>query len=303
MLSNFLIGLREGLEAALVVSILVAYLVKSDRRDQLKWIWLGVGLALLVSAGFTVGLGLQSRKLDFRSQELLGGVLSLVAVVFVTWMVFWMAGAARSIAGELRGRLDAAAESRLGVLLIGFLAVGREGMETGAILWAKTQTATGRDKPEGAVLSSTPLVGAVLGILAAVVIGYLIYRGALQINLSRFFTWTGAALIVVAAGVLSYGVHDLQEIDVLPGLGTTLFDISGTVDVNSWYGSLLAGMFNFTPAPTVLEAVVWLAYLVPVMTLFLLAVRRRSAAPRPTASTASTDPAPAPAEPQKEPTA
>jgi high-affinity iron transporter len=287
VLSNVLIGLREGLEASLVVSILVAYLVKSDRRHQIRWIWAGVGLAVALAVGFTLLLGLQSRKLDFRSQELLGGVMSLVAAVFVTWMIFWMAGAARTIAGELRGKLDAAADSPVSIVLIAFLAVGREGMETAAILWANTQTATGRDKPAGADLTSTPLIGALVGIGIAVVIGYLLYRGAVTINLTTFFTWTGALLILVAGGVLSYGVHDLQEIDVLPGLGNTLFDVSGTVNASSWYGTLLGGMFNFTPAPTVLEATVWVLYVVPVTALFLLTIRRRSAAPR--------TPAPAPA--------
>lgn len=288
VLSNFLIGLREGLEAALVVSILVAYLVKSERRSQLKWIWLGVGIAVALSVGFTLYLGFQSRALDFRSKELLGGTMSIIAVVFVTWMVFWMAGAAKSIAGELRGKLDAAADSWLGVTIIAFLAVGREGMETAAILWANTRDATGRDKAEGFETTSTPLIGALLGIATAVVIGYLIYRGALTINLSKFFTWTGALLVLVAGGVLAYGIHDFQEIDVLPGYGNHLFDISGWYDAGSWYGTLLAGMFNFTPTPTVLEGLAWILYVLPVMTIFLLRARGRrgpqQAAPAPTGS-------------------
>ena len=273
MLSNFLIGLREGLEASLVISILVAYLVKSDRRPQLKWIWAGVGLAVALSVGFTLVLGFQSRKLDGRSTELLGGIMSLIAVVFVTWMIFWMAGAAKSIAGELRGKLDNAADSPISIIVIAFLAVGREGMETAAILWANTRDATGRDKLEGVDTTSTPLIGALLGITTAVVIGYLIYRGAVSINLSRFFTWTGALLVLVAAGVLSYGVHDLQEIDVLPGLGNQLYDISNVLNASSWYGSLLGGMFNFTPSPTVLEGIVWVLYVVPVMAIFLIRTR------------------------------
>ncbi|WP_232678043.1 iron uptake transporter permease EfeU [Nocardioides sp. R-C-SC26] len=283
MLSNFLIGLREGLEAALVVSILVAYLVKSDRRHQLRWIWTGVAVAVLLPVGATLLLGAQSRKLDFRSTELLGGVLSLVAAAFVTFMVFWMAGAARSIAGELRGRLDAAADRPFALALVSFLAVGREGMETAAILWANTQTATGRDQAPGTELTSTPLIGALLGIATAVVIGFLLYRGAISINLTVFFTWTGAFLVFVAAGVLSYGVHDLQEIGVLPGLNSHAWDISGWYDPSSWYGAILAGMLNLTARPSVLEVLVWWAYVVPVMTLFLLAARRRRA-PRPAPS-------------------
>ena len=283
MFANFLIGLREGLEASLVISILVAYLVKSDRRHLLRWIWLGVGLAVGLSVAFTLFLGFQSRQLDFRSQELLGGTLSLLAAVFVTWMVFWMAGAAKSIARNLRSRIDDAADSPLSLVVIAFLAVGREGMETAGILWTNTRNATGRDMPEGFETTSGPLVAALLGIAVAAALGWLIYRGAITINLGRFFTWTGALLILVAAGVLSYGVHDLQEAGVLPGAGRTLFDISEHLNASSWYGSLLAGLFNFTPSPTYLEALAWALYVVPVTALFLWVVHRRPAAPRPAA--------------------
>lgn len=284
MLGNFLIGLREGLEAALVVSILVAYLVKSDRRHQLRWIWLGVGVAVALSIGVTLGLGLQSRQLTFKTQELLGGVLSIVAAAFVTWMIFWMATAAKSIAGDLRGRIDTAAGRWWSLTLVAFLAVGREGMETALILWSNTRTATGRDLPEGAPVSWEPLVAAVLGILAAVVLGYLIYRGAVSLNLTVFFTWTGAFLILVAAGVLSYGVHDLQEADVLPGLDDHAFDVSGAIPPGSWYGTLLKGIFNFSPQTTWWEAGAWLLYVGLVLPAFVWVVRRRGRAPRPSAT-------------------
>lgn len=289
MLANFLIGLREGLEAALVVSILVAYLIKTDRRRSLRYVWLGVGLAILLSVAVTLGLGLQSRQLDFRSQELMGGTLSLVAVAFVTWMVFWMARAARSMAGELRGKIDAAADRWWSLALIAFLAVGREGLETGVLLWTFTRTATGRDQPAGFETTSAPLLAAVGGIALAVALGYLIYRGAVSINLTWFFTVTGLLLILVAAGVLSYGVHDLQEIEILPGLNNTLFDISGSFDPSSWYGTILGGMFNFTPAPTVLEAAAWLIYVIPTTFWYLRSLRRRQ---QPTPATAATAPAP-----------
>jgi high-affinity iron transporter len=218
----------------------------------------------------------------------MGGTLSLVAAAFVTWMVFWMAGAARSIAGQLRGRVDAAAGKWWSLTLLAFLAVGREGLETGVLLWTFTRTATGRDQPEGFETTAEPLLAAVGGIAVAVALGYLIYRGAITINLTWFFTVTGVLLILVAGGVLSYGVHDLQEIDVLPGLGDTLFDISASFDPNAWYGAVLGGMFNITPAPTVLEAVVWTAYVVPTVTLYLRSLHRRTPptpAPTPVAAT------------------
>jgi high-affinity iron transporter len=290
--ANYLIGLREGLEAALVVSILVAYLVKSERRHLLPRIWGGVAVAVAVSLAFGALLTFGPRGLTFEAQEMIGGVLSIIAVAFVTWMIFWMARAARSMSGELRGRVDKAADGgRWSLALVAILAVGREGLETALFLWAATQAGT-RDAAGAVTPTWQPLLGAALGILTAVALGYLLYRGAISINLSRFFTWTGGFLILVAAGVLSYGVHDLQEAGFLPGLNDIAFDVSGVIDPGTWYATLLKGVFNFSPVTTVLEAVVWVAYAVPVMLLFLRGVRRRSAsAARPAAPT----PAPTPA--------
>jgi len=287
VLANFLIGLREGLEAALVVSILVAYLVKTDRRHLLPRIWLGVALAVGLSVAITLGLGVQSRQFTFKTQELIGGTLSIVAVCFVTWMIFWMARAARTIGTQLRGSIDAAAEGkRWSLTLIAFLAVGREGLETALILWTSTRAAIGRDIAPSAEQTAEPLLAGLAGILTAVVIGYLVYRGALTINLSKFFTWTGAFLILVAAGVLAYGVHDLQEADFLPGLNNLAFDVSETVDPSSWYGTLLKGIFNFSPASTKLEVAVWATYVVVVGLLFLRSVRRRAVVAPPPAPAA-----------------
>ncbi len=281
MLANFLIGLREGLEAALIVSILIAYLVKSGRRHLLPQIWIGVGIAVAVSLAFGAALTFGPKGLTFEAQELIGGLLSIVAVGFVTWMIFWMAKAARTLSGELRAQIDKAADAgRWSLTIVAMLAVGREGLETALFLWAATQTAAG-----GTGNATSPLLGAALGLLLAALLGYLIYRGALKINLGRFFTWTGAFLIVIAAGVLAYGVHDLQEAGVLPGLNNLAFDVSAAVPPTSWYGTLLKGIFNFSPATTVLEAAAWLLYFIPTLTIFLYQKRRRTPAapPRPAA--------------------
>ena len=285
MFANYLIGLREGLEAALVVSILVAYLVRSQRRSLLPRIWVGVALAVAVSLAFGAALTFGPRGLTFKAQEGIGGTLSMVAVGFVTWMIFWMARAARGLGGELRGQIDAAAEGgRWSLALVAILAVGREGLETALFLWAATKAGT-RESHGSVTPTWEPLLGAALGLCTAVVLGYLIYRGAVRINLTKFFTWTGGFLIIVAAGVLAYGVHDLQEAGFLPGEHNLAFDVSETIDINSWYGALLKGIFNFSPATTKLEAAAWLLYAIPVMALFLRGVHRRNAPARPVTPT------------------
>ncbi|MFD5327622.1 iron uptake transporter permease EfeU [Streptomyces sp. NPDC127092] len=269
MFGNYLIGLREGLEASLVVCILIAYLVKTERRDALKPIWIGIGVAVGLALAFGAGLEFGSQELTFEAQELLGGSLSILAVVLVTWMVFWMRRTARHLRAELHGRLDAALRMGTGALVAtAFLAVGREGLETALFVWASVRAASS----SGADGTYAPLAGVVLGLLTAVFLGWLFYRGALRINLARFFTWTGGMLVVVAAGVLAYGVHDLQEARFLGGLGNKAFDVSATIPPDSWYGTLLKGVFNFQPDPTVVQVTVWALYLIPTLALFLAPV-------------------------------
>jgi len=271
MLANYLIGLREGLEATLVVVILVAYLVKSDRRSLLPGIWAGVGIAVAVSLAFGALLTFGPRGLSFEAQEAIGGTLSIIAVGFVTWMVMWMARSARTLSGDLKGQVDrAAGAGRASLVVVAMLAVGREGLETALFLWAATQAAAHGGSTTG------PLAGAALGIATAVVLGYLFYKGAVKINLAMFFKWTGAILIVVAAGVLAYGVHDLQEAGILPGLNNLAFDVSRAIPPGSWLGTLLKGTVNFSPATTSLQAVVWVLYVAVTMTVFFRVLRRSS---------------------------
>jgi high-affinity iron transporter len=268
VLANFLIGLREGLEASLVVGILIAYVIKIGRRDVLRRIWLGVGLAALLSLAIGALLTFGAYGLSFEAQEIIGGSLSIVATAFVTWMIFWMLRTARNLSGHLRQDVDRhLSGAGWGLVLVAFLAVGREGIETALFIWAAVQ-ATGS--------TTFPLLGAALGILAALLLGYFIYRGIVRINLTKFFTYTGLFLIIVAAGVLAYGVHDLQEGGLLPGLNSLAFDVSNVIPPDSWYGTLLRGTVNFTPATTWLQAVAWLLYVIPVLTIFLISTRRHS---------------------------
>jgi high-affinity iron transporter len=270
---NYLIGLREGLEAVLVVSILIAYLVRIDRRDRLTPVWLGVAAAIALSVAFGALLTYTSTSLlrSFEAREAFGGMLSIVAVGFVTWMIFWMRRTARTIRAELTGKLEAAlAVGAAAVAGMAFLAVGREGLETALFFWSAVQAAGS---------TAAPVTGFTLGVATAIVLGWLLYKRTVKLNLSRFFLWTGAGLAVVAAGVLAYGVHDLQEAGWLPGLTNLAFDVSAQVPPGSWYGTLLKGIFNFSPQTTVLEAIVYVAYLVPVLFLFLRPVRQRQPAP------------------------
>ncbi|GID90983.1 iron uptake transporter permease EfeU [Amorphoplanes digitatis] len=272
MLATYLIGLREGLEATLVVTILVAFLVKADRKDRLPQVWAGVAAAVALSVGFGALLSYTSTTLlrDYDQRELFEAITSILAVAFVTWMIFWMRRAARSIAGDLRGKLaDALAVGSIAVAVMAFLAVVREGLETSLIFYSAVQ---------GAGVDGGPLYALLGGIASAVLLGYLMYATAVRINLTVFFTVTGVLLILVAAGILKYGVHDLQESGVLPGLNTLAYDISGTLDPSAWYTALVTGIFNITPTASVVEALAWVAFAVPVLFLFLRPTGSRPAA-------------------------
>ncbi|MFZ2516515.1 MAG: iron uptake transporter permease EfeU, partial [Candidatus Lutibacillus vidarii] len=243
--SNALIGLREGLEAALVVVILVAFLVKTDRRWALRYVWIGVGAAVALSVAVAAGLTLGSRELPESVEETVTGVASLIAVGFVTAMIFWMRATARSVAGDLTGRLGRAVDiGPWAVALVGFLGVGREGLETALFVFASVQAAG-----EG---SSAPLLGWAVGLLAAVALGLAIYQGAVRIDLAKFFRWTGVVLVFVAAGILAYAVHELQEAGWLPGEDSMAFDVTSTIAEDSWFATLVRGMFNLRPAMAVL---------------------------------------------------
>jgi high-affinity iron transporter len=269
LVNNGLIGLREGLEAALVVSILIAFLVKTERRSSLPFVWLGVGVAVLLSIGFGALITFTTSTMSFQQQEAFGGGMSILAVVFVTGMIFWMRKAARTIAAELRGKMAKALEiGPWAVAAVAFISVGREGLETAVFFYSSVQSA--------GVGTTEPLIGFVVGIGIAVALAWLLYAGAIRFDLGKFFTWTGALLVFVAAGVLAYGLHDLQEAAILPGLNTLAFDLSTTVPEASWYGALIKGIFNYSQRTTVLQAVAWVAYVVIVLPLFLIRPRVRA---------------------------
>jgi high-affinity iron transporter len=295
LFATFTIGLREGLEAALVIGILVAFLVRSDRRDVLPRLWLGVGLGIALALGLGFLLTFGAYTLSFEAQEVIGGSLSILAVAMVTTMVFWMLRAARTMRKELEGGLTRALASggMWGVVAIGFISVAREGIETALFLWSMVRSFGG---------TGDALAGAAIGLVVAGALGYLVYRGMVRIDMRRFFTVTSAFLIVVAAGVLAYGIHDLQEARVLPGpfaAGAPIDPATGVVAVGlggfpfGWafqasdilppsgaVAAILKGTIGLSPDMTWLEVIAWATYLVIVGSLFIRRTRA-SSAPRP----------------------
>jgi len=270
MLSTFVIALREGLEAALIVGILVAYIVRTDRRQLLKPLWIGVATAIAASLGLGAILSFTSAELSSRGEELFAGLTSFIAVGLVTWMVFWMKRAARTLRDELHGKVDnALVGGPISLALVAFFAVMREGLETALFIYTNFKTV-------GAASSAT--VGLVLGLALAVALGYLIYNRSVKLNLSKFFTVTGVALIIVAAGVLSYGVHEFQELGWLPGADTFIWDVTPWIGKESILGSILGGTIGFDTTTSVVQFIAWSAYLVAVLVPYLS--KKSAPAPR-----------------------
>ena len=294
MFATLLIGLREGLEAALVVGILIAYIRRIGRTDVLPRLWAGIGLAVALALGIGAVLTFGAYALTTQAQELIGGGLSLLAVAMVTWMVFWMQKAGRTMKASLEGGLDRAlATGGLWALIaIGFVSVAREGIETTLLLWSMVQSFG--DAP-------LALLGALLGLAIAVVVGWLLARGAVRLDLRRFFAWTGGFLVVVAAGVLAYAVMDLQEAGALPGPFTAgaptdpltgavqtgpeafplgwAFDVRDTIAPGGPLATVLQAVIGFMPRMSWLQVIAWVLYVLIVGAFFVRGLHGRPARP------------------------
>ena len=262
MLVAFLIMLREGIEAALIVGIVAGYLAQTGRRDWMPFVWTGVVTAALLC--LTLGLALNAGGHEFpqRQQELFEGAVALLATGMLTSMVFWMRKAARSMRSQLHGSVDDALRSgrNQGLALAGmaFLAVGREGLESVFFLLATFQQDVGIGVP----------IGAILGLACAVGVGAAIYRGGVRLDLRRFFRWTGVFIIFVAAGLLAGALKAFHEAGLWNGLQNIAFDWSETLPTDSTVGTLLSGMFGYRDTPTIGEVAIYFAYLVPALFLF-----------------------------------
>jgi high-affinity iron transporter len=270
MLATFFLMLREGLEAALIVGIIAAYLVKIGRRDALPKIVTGV----LAAIGLSIAIGLivtvTIERLPLVVKETLEGITALLAVAVLTWMLFWMRRQGRAIKGELEHGVDLAISGggTMALVALAFLAVIREGVETVLFLIPILSfNGTGIDV----------VAGGILGLVISGVVGWAIFAAGVRINLRRFFTVTGTVLIFVAAGLVAFSIAEFGEAGLFANAGTA-FDLNRVLPDNGPIGSVLRGLFGYRSAPTPLELVGYLAYLIPVLFLFVVdrPVLRRS---------------------------
>jgi high-affinity iron transporter len=283
--TGLLTGLREGVEAALIVSIILAYLAKTGNQRHFGRIWVGSGAAIALSVAAGLALFLTIRGLEEPAEQIFEGFATLLAATVVTWMLFWMRRTAANIKGELQAGVDRAlTEGGIwGLSILAFTAVIREGIETSLFLLGQVTAASEADAG-----ATSTLVGALIGIAIAVVLGLGFYRGARVINLQTFFRWTGIALIFIAAGLLGYAVHEFVEAGWITVGTTPAFDISAFLPHSGdpaevgpivILGQLLRALFGYSSRPEWVTLVAWLTYLVVILTLYLRPLK--PAAPRP----------------------
>lgn len=264
MLVAFLIMLREGIEASLVVGIIAGYLAQTGRRRFLPAIWTGVAAAALLCLVLGIALERASAEFPQKQQELFESIVALVAAGILTSMVFWMKAAARSIKAQLHGKIDASLAASQGgtmaLVVLAFFATGREGLESVFFLLATFEQSSGYFVP----------LGALLGLAVAVLFGVLIFYGGVRLDLRKFFRFTGLFIIIVAAGLLAGGLRALHEAGVWNALQQNVADWSAVLPADGALGTVLAGLFGYNDLPTLGEALIYFAYLVPALLLFFL---------------------------------
>ncbi len=277
--ATFVIALREGIEAALIVSIVLAYLKQLGASNRSRLVWWGAGLAVLLSAAVGTVVFVAGAEFEGKAEEIFEGLVTLAAVGVLTWMIFWMRRQGARIKSELQEKVDTAlVAGGLALAGLAFFAVLREGIETALFLFAAVK---GTALEGTAAAPAAQVTGAVLGLALAVILGVLLYRGGIRMNLRSFFRVTGLLLIVVAAGLFAFSLHELQEAGWLPFLETHAFDVSSSLPDDSGLGAILRGLLGYNADPTWLEVVGWAGYLVVVGGLFLRAPRMPAAKSRP----------------------
>ena len=266
MLSALLIVLREGLEAALIVGIVLSVLRRRDMTDKSRWVWLGVGVAVLTSIMAALVLRAMGVAFEGRQEEIFEGVAMLLAAGILTWMIFWMQGRGRETQQALERDVEraAAVQGAWGLFGLAFVAVVREGIETVLFMTA-------------ASMSSTPaqvLIGGAIGLLIAIALGWALFRAGTKFSLQSFFQVTGVLLILFAAGLFAHGVHEFQEAGLIPVAVEHLYDINPVLSESGVVGSFLQALFGYNGNPSLLEAVVYALYLVAIGVLSWRLLRR-----------------------------
>ncbi len=264
MAAGFLLALREGLEAAIIVGLLLGALRRTRHAEMSRFVWIGVGLAVVLSAGLGFGLVAVGAGLEGRAEELFEGTMLTLAAAILTWVVVWMQGQRVAAHAEQEMRRAASAGQRWAVFLAAFVAVGREGLETGLFVSA---AALAGDR-------SLVVLGAILGLIAAALLGAGLYAATLRLNLRRFFTVTSALIVLVAAGMLGHAVHEFSELGWIPPLIEPLWDISRGLRPDSPIGQLAAVLFGYDPTPSLAQAVTYVGYLAGMAIMFFSRNRR-----------------------------
>ncbi|APG17589.1 FTR1 family protein [Kosakonia radicincitans] len=270
MFVPFLIMLREGLEAALIVSLIASYLKRTQRGRWIGVMWIGVFLAATLCLGLGIAINETTGEFPQKEQELFEGIVAVIAVVILTWMVFWMRRVSRNVKVQLEQAVDnALARSNhhgWALILMVFFAVAREGLESVFFLLAAFQQDLG----------IWPPLGAILGLATAVVLGFLLYWGGIRLNLGAFFKWTSLFILLVAAGLAAGAIRAFHEAGLWNQFQDVAFDLSNVLTTHSLTGTLLEGIFGYQEAPSVSEVFVYFAYLIPVLVLFVLPPRSRA---------------------------
>lgn len=263
-LATFLIMLREGLEAALIVSVISSYLKQTGNQKWFKFVWLGVALAVILCLAAGVGLYAAVGEIPQKAQELFEGIVALIAVGVLTYMIFWMRKASRSLKNTIVQNIDAAVNrsSGQGMIMVGmaFFAVAREGLEALFFLFNFFEQDSS---------ITIPAAGASLGLITAIALGFAIYKGSIRLDLRRFFKYTGVLILFIAAGLLAGALKALHEAGIWNSLQTIVFDVSGSfLSINTVLGSVLSGLFGFNDHPTIGEVIVYFLYLIPALVFF-----------------------------------
>lgn len=276
-MSAALVTLREGLEAALIVGIILAYLRKTGNRASFRHVWAGTAAAAVAATIFGGVLFFTVGELEGRAEQLFEGIAMLTAVIVLTWMIFWMRRQSLHLRGELEQKVGSAVAqgSALGLAAVAFVSVAREGWETALFLFAVGETSS----------PASTAVGGVIGLAIAVAIGVAIYRGSRRLDLRRFFRITGLMLIVFAAGLAAHGTHEFQEAGILPETIERVWSTNHIVSEDSTGGKFLSALFGYSSEPTLLQILVWVAFLGVVLTAFLRPARpARPQGPQPAAA-------------------